>query len=100
MSYRSVSKSNSEVPTDELCRVKNKEKLCEKTTSNNKCNNCCWEWRVDGPAEIPDDDPCASVLSRKESDGVYFSKQLFLRLKKGIAQNVLQTGFVLVAHGK
>lgn len=55
---------------------------------------------MDGPTEIPDDDPCASVLSRKESDGVYFSKQLFLRLKKGIAQNVLQTGFVLVAHGK
>lgn len=55
---------------------------------------------MDGPAEIPDDDPCAGVLSRKESDGVYFSKQLFLRLKKGIAQNVLQTDFVLVAHGK
>lgn len=55
---------------------------------------------MDGPAEIPDDDPCAGVLSRKESDGVYFSKQLFLRLKKRIAQNVLQTDFVLVTYGK
>lgn len=52
---------------------------------------------TDGPAEIPDDDPCAGIPPRG-SDDIYLIEQLFLRLKRGIVQNLLQAAFVLLAQ--
>lgn len=52
---------------------------------------------TDRPAEIPDDDPRAGILPRG-GDDIYLIEQLFRRLKRGIAQNLLQTSFVLLTQ--
>lgn len=56
-------------------------------------------WTTDRPAEIPDDDPCASVPCGKGgTDGIDLKEQFCLCLERGIAQDGLQTGFVLLSY--
>ncbi len=56
-------------------------------------------WIRDRPAEIPDDDPCASFpCGPGGTDGIDLTEQFFLCVERGIAQDVLQTGFVLLSY--
>lgn len=54
--------------------------------------------REDRPAEVPDDDPCSSFPRVGGTDGVDLEEQFFLRLERGMVQDVLQAGFVLLSY--
>lgn len=53
---------------------------------------------TDRPAQIPDYDPCASAPHGGGSDGIDLKEQFCLSLERGIAQDVLQTGHMLLSY--
>ncbi len=56
-------------------------------------------WTTDALAEIPDDDPCAGFSLRPGgTNDTDVKKQVFLRFERGIEQDVLQTGFMLLSY--